>query len=120
MLRRCRLDIVYALLQRLAEPCPTDVQVTCNAAYNAWCVKVPLLADWEWRETECDTLMQALSNIKKGALQDFMKRQRPRASDREQASARVATPVLENSSLPLLVVRQERENMVAMEVAKRP
>jgi superfamily II DNA/RNA helicase len=119
MLRRCRLDIVYALLQRLPEPCPTDVQVTCNAAYNAWCVKVPLLADWEWRETECDTLMQALSNIKKGALQDFMERQRPRASDREQASARVATPVLENSSLPLLVARQERDNTVAMEVAER-
>lgn len=119
MLRRCRLDIVYAVLDDLPDACQTDAQVTRNAAYNALCVKVPLLAEWEWRDAECDILMQALYSIKREALQDFMERrcQRTQHKDKVSASISAETPMLESSPSSLVVVRRERDNAVAMEVA---
>jgi len=123
MPRSCRLELVYALVGAIPEPDEEAPLVTGDLAFNAMCVKVPLLRSWDLRNTECGELMRALPNVKRAALDDFMKYsestrrlREDRRRDQLQDDREVGCEA--QSAVAFKNICQQRDNEVAAQVAE--
>jgi hypothetical protein len=125
MARDCRLALIYALVAAIPEGTSTTPMVTGDIAFNAMCEKVPLLASWDPRDTECSILMLALVEIKRMALINFVeysdsvrqRRDSRRAVLQQAGDVASSNPV--PTGIPLDVLCRQRDNEVALEVAER-
>ena len=86
------------------------------------CVKVPSLAGWDLSSTEGGHLMRSLLDIKRAALDNFMKHAdsvRQRRVDRREEARRASVVVDgEPSDVTLETIRRQRDDAVAVEVAE--
>lgn len=125
MPRSCRLELVYALVGAIPEPDAAAPLVTDDMAFNAMCVKVPSLASWDLRNTEYRLLMCALPDIKRTALDDFMKysesirqRREDRHKNQSRDDSRAGGESQSSESMTLEDLRRQRDDEVAIQVAE--
>lgn len=124
MLRGHRLAVVYAVIGGIPEPDVAAPLITDDLAFNVMCLKVPSLANWDLRTTECRQLMCGLLDIKRAALDNFMKHSdsvRQRRVDRLEEARQASLTVDSGSSssdVTLESIRRQRDDEVAVEVAE--